>query len=72
MTKRTQTHQQETLPPLETLLTAIEVAHHLSKTVDATRKMISRGKIPGAVRLGREWRVKRSVFRAYLENLPED
>jgi excisionase family DNA binding protein len=59
-------------PALETLLTAIDVAAHLGKTVDAARKMIRRGQIPGAVRLGREWRVKRSVFQVYLANLPED
>lgn len=58
--------------PLDTLLTAIQVAAHLGKTVDATHKMISRGQIPGAVRLGREWCVKQSVFAKFIDTLPED
>ena len=57
---------------LETLLTAIDVAKHLGKTVDAASKMMQRGQIPGTVRLGREWRVKQSFFQIYLQNLPED
>jgi excisionase family DNA binding protein len=58
--------------PIDTLLTAIGVAGYLGKTLDATRKMISRGQIPGAVRLGREWRVKQSVFAKFIDTLLED
>ena len=57
---------------LETLLTAIDVAKHLGKTVDAASNMMQRGQIPATVRLGRERRVKQSLFQIYLQNLTED
>ena len=55
----------------ETLLAPVQIAARLSKSVDAVRKMIVRGQIPGAVKLGREWRVKESVFDQFIEELPE-
>lgn len=56
----------------ERLLTPIQVAEILGVTVDSARKRLARGQIPGAVRLGREWRVKQSVLQAWIAALPED
>ena len=58
-------------PNPEILLTPAQVAGRLSKSVYAVRKMIVRGQIPGAVKLGREWRVKESVFTQFIDELPE-
>lgn len=61
-------------PPIaiDRLLTPIQVAETLGVTLDSARKRLSRGQIPGAVRLGREWRVKQSVFQQWIATLPED
>jgi hypothetical protein len=39
--------------------------------LDATRRLVSRGQIPGAVRLGREWRVYHELI-AYASYLAKD
>jgi excisionase family DNA binding protein len=54
---------------IEPLLSVDEVAEVLRKPPDAVRKMMQRGRIP-AVRLGKEFRVRRSEFQAFLDALP--
>ena len=74
MTKTRQPNPPKESSPIrnERLLTPIQVGEIIGVTVDSARKRMARGRIPGAVRLGREWRVKESILQAWIAVLPED
>jgi excisionase family DNA binding protein len=55
--------------PLPEVLTITEAAGVLRKSKDGLRKWIQRGQIP-AIRVGREYRIHRSVLETYLNNCP--
>lgn len=54
-------------PDAVRLLTLGEVANALSLKRHATWQKVRLGEIPGAVRVGRNWRVRYSVFKNWLD-----
>ncbi len=53
--------------PLPEILTLDEAAVYLRKSVKCLRRMANRHRFP-AVRIGREWRVKRDELDAFLRS----
>ena len=53
-------------------LTVEEVAAIVRFVIPATRRMLESGEIPGGYQIGgrNEWRVRRSIFEAWFEELP--
>jgi len=56
-----------TAPTFDALLGAQEIADYLGVCVVTVRRMAQRGEFPGAVRVGREWRVPQTAIEAYLD-----
>ena len=48
-------------------MTVNEVALRLNFTPRTIRKMCQTKKMPGAIQIGEDWRIKRSTFREYLD-----
>lgn len=51
------------------LLTVPEVAHHLRQNEQTVRRLMRLGTIPGAIKLGREWRIAQADLDAFLTDL---
>lgn len=49
------------------LLTIDEMATTLRVSASTARRMCAAGEIPGAVKMGKSWRVAASVFNAWTE-----
>ncbi len=64
--------QQELPAEEERLLTLGQVVEVVGGTIDAVRKQLQLGHIPGGLKLGRQWRVKRSVLQQWLREMPTD
>ena len=55
------------LPPDHEILTLEEVAHYLRLKPQTIYKWVQEGRIPG-VKLGKEWRFRRSVLDRWLDD----
>lgn len=57
-------HQEEGMGEF---MTVNEVALRLNFTPRTIRKMCQKKKLPGAIQIGEDWRIKRTTFREYLD-----
>mgnify|MGYP000140150006 CR=1 FL=1 len=53
---------------LQDVITVDDMAQLLKLNTVALRRRVSNGGLPGAIRIGRVWRIPRSVYEAVLKN----
>ncbi len=55
----------------KTFLSVNEISHILDQKIATTRTQLRRGQIPGAVKIGKSWRISRALFEEFVrERVP--
>ncbi len=55
----------------KTFLTVNEISRILNQKIATTRTQLRRGQIPGAVKIGKSWKISRALFEEFIrERVP--